>query len=67
MHPDAALKEIGMAVEGVYTCVSAMQEARRTGVELPIAQGVFAIVYEGQSPQRAVQELMQRAVKEEHL
>jgi glycerol-3-phosphate dehydrogenase (NAD(P)+) len=67
MHPDEARKEIGMAVEGAYTCLSAIQLARQTGVELPISAGVYAIIYEGQSPQRVVQELMQRAIKEEHL
>jgi glycerol-3-phosphate dehydrogenase (NAD(P)+) len=67
LDPESALKQIGMAVEGAYTCLSAIQDAHGKGVELPICQGVYSIIYEGKSPQQAVHELMQRAVKEEHL
>ncbi len=65
--PEKAKEKIGMVVEGAYTCVSALQLSRELGVEMPIAEAVNKIVYEGFSPKDAVALLMQRAIKQEHL
>jgi len=51
--------------EGVKTAKSIEQLARRLGVEMPIAQEVFAIIYAGKSPQQAVRDLMLREAKPE--
>lgn len=65
--PDKAKKKIGMVVEGTYTCVSAIQLARKSGIELPIADAVYRVVYEGLTPLDAAKLLLGRNVKEEHL
>jgi len=67
MRPDAAREKIGMVVEGAYTCVSALQLARKVQVDVPITDAVYAILYEGMGPRDAVKALLQRAIKEEHL
>jgi glycerol-3-phosphate dehydrogenase (NAD(P)+) len=65
--PEKAKEKIGMVVEGAYTCVSALQLSKELGVEMPIAETVNRIIYEGFSPKDAVALLMQRTIKEEHL
>lgn len=65
--PEGARQKIGMAVEGIYTCVSALQLGRKHGIPIPITEVTHAIIYEGMHPKLAVQALLQRAIKEEHL
>lgn len=62
-----AQKRIGMVVEGAYTCVSALQLGKQYGVDLPIAEAVYQIIYQSMRPESAVSSLMQRTIKEEHL
>ncbi|MCB1112861.1 MAG: NAD(P)-dependent glycerol-3-phosphate dehydrogenase [Chlamydiales bacterium] len=64
---DEAREKIGMVVEGAYTCVSALQLSRQHGVNMPIAEGVKAIIDGKLKPDNAVQTLMERTIKEEHL
>jgi glycerol-3-phosphate dehydrogenase (NAD(P)+) len=56
-----------MVVEGAYTCVSALQLSKQLDIPMPITEMVHRIIYEGFSIQKAVQMLMDRAIKEEHL
>jgi glycerol-3-phosphate dehydrogenase (NAD(P)+) len=65
--PQEAQKKIGMVVEGAYTCVSALQLGRQLDIPLPITEMVHRIIYENMSIKIAVQRLMERAIKEEHL
>lgn len=65
--PTEAMKEIGMVVEGAYTCVSALQLAERHGIEMPIAEVVQKIISGELKPIEAVRALMKRSIKEEHL
>lgn len=64
---DEARKQIGMVIEGAYTCVSALQLSKQHQVNLPIAEAVNQIIYHGMKPLDAVKALMERAIKEEHL
>lgn len=64
---EQAQKEIGMAVEGAYTSVSALQLCREAKVSMPITETVYKILYEKLKPAEAVKILMQRDIKEEHL
>lgn len=64
---EEAQKKIGMVVEGIYTCVSAHQISKQLNIPMPITEMVYKIVYEGLSIKDAVQMLMGRTVKEEHL
>jgi glycerol-3-phosphate dehydrogenase (NAD(P)+) len=65
--PAQAQDKIEMMVEGVYTCVSALQLGQKNQIEVPITQAICSIVYQGMNPRDAVKALLQRAIKEEHL
>ncbi|GAA3853051.1 NAD(P)H-dependent glycerol-3-phosphate dehydrogenase [Streptomyces sedi] len=52
--------------EGVKSCRSVLDLARRHHVEMPITETVVGIVHEGTSPRVAVKELMSRTAKAEH-
>lgn len=67
LSPKEAKDKVGMAVEGIYTCVSARQLGKKDGIPVPITDAVYAILYENLSPKDAVKSLLQRAIKEEHL
>lgn len=62
---EAALDRIGMVVEGVRTTRAAVELGRRLGIELPIAEQVGRILFEGVAPAVALQELMTRPLKAE--
>ena len=52
--------------EGVRTARVAVELSARTGVELPIAQEVALILFDGKRPDHAVRDLMERELKPEH-
>lgn len=62
---DAAIAEIGQAVEGAKSARSIGKLADLAGVEMPICQQVYRILYEQLSPRDAVQELLARDIKAE--
>jgi glycerol-3-phosphate dehydrogenase (NAD(P)+) len=59
------LSEMTMVAEGVRTAKSAAQLARREGVEMPITQGVYEILYEDASPHDKLAEIMSRPPRPE--
>jgi len=67
LDPQSAKDKVGMVVEGMYTCVSALQLGQKMHIPLPITQAVYSIIYEKLNPHDAVQALLQRSIKEEHL
>lgn len=67
MSSEKALEQIGMVVEGAYTCVSALQLSKQHRVELPITEAVYQIIYKNLKPTDAVLSLMKRTIKDEHL
>jgi glycerol-3-phosphate dehydrogenase (NAD(P)+) len=52
-------------VEGVKTAKSAIDLARKLGVEVPICEQMYSILYEGKNPKNAVAELMTRQPRSE--
>ncbi len=62
---ERAQAETGQVAEGVRTTVAACALAERSGVEMPIAQQMRAVLYEGRTPRAAVEELMSRRLKRE--
>ena len=56
---------MSMVAEGVRTTESVYQLARRYGVEMPITEAVYQILFEGKAPRTAVHELMTRSAKQE--
>jgi glycerol-3-phosphate dehydrogenase (NAD(P)+) len=67
LSSDEAQKKIGMVVEGAYTCISALQLGKKQQVNLPIAEAVYQIMHQQMHARDAVNALMQRTIKEEHL
>ena len=55
-----ALGHSTMVVEGVRTTESVRQLAQRHGVEMPITEAVYAILFQGMDPADAVGHLMER-------
>ncbi len=51
-------------VEGVGTARSVPQLARRLGVEMPICESLYAVLFEGKPAVEAGRELMARAAPE---
>jgi len=62
---EEALQATESVVEGVATCKSVMSLAARHGVEMPIAQAVHAVLFEGQRVRTAIEHLMSRRLKPE--
>jgi glycerol-3-phosphate dehydrogenase (NAD(P)+) len=62
---EAAQKTIGQVVEGVLAARAVREVAQHAGVEMPICEQVYRVVYEGVAPKDAVKELMSRALKPE--
>jgi len=54
-----------MVAEGVKTCRGARELAGRQGVEMPITDAVYSVLYEGVSPREAVMGLMARELRDE--
>ena len=54
-----------MVAEGVRTTRSVRTLAQRFGIEMPITQAVYAILFERKSPTEAVHDLMTRSEKRE--
>jgi len=65
MAPAEAIRKVGMVVEGVNALPAAMQLIRRYQVQMPIIEGVNAIINEGQSPADVVQGLTSRRLQDE--
>ncbi len=59
------LSVMKMVAEGVRTSRSVRELARLKGVDMPITEQVYSILYDGKSPRVAVMELMTRRLKEE--
>ncbi len=62
---DEVLNSMKMVAEGVRTCRSAVALSHAFGVELPICQQVYHILFEGREPRTALEELMNREIKPE--
>ncbi len=59
------LENSGKTVEGAYTVRAIMEIKQRMGLDLPISEAVYRIIYDKLSPERAIKELMNRPLKSE--
>jgi glycerol-3-phosphate dehydrogenase (NAD(P)+) len=57
--------EMREVAEGVKTARATYELARRVGVEMPITEAVYQVLYEGKTPQQMAVELMERPLKGE--
>ncbi len=63
---DAILGEMVMVAEGVATCRSAVDLAKKHHTEMAIFSEVYNIMFEGKEPHQATEALMSRTIKGEH-
>ncbi len=54
-----------MVAEGVHTTVAARRISRALGVEMPISEEIYQVLYRGKPPKTAVEDLMSRTLKAE--
>jgi len=62
---EQARKEIGQEVEGIPTTLEIHQKARQLGVDMPITEQTYRVLYQGLSPESAVKALLERSQKHE--
>ncbi|MGH9773449.1 MAG: NAD(P)H-dependent glycerol-3-phosphate dehydrogenase [Candidatus Acidiferrales bacterium] len=62
---DEILGGMKMVAEGVGTTAATRALARRLGIEMPITEQMYAVLYEGRAPREAIRELMERRLKQE--
>jgi len=63
---DEVAREIGQVVEGVYAARAVHTVAVREGVDMPICEQVYRILYEDARPAEVVDNLMRRALRPEN-
>lgn len=64
---DEVVREIGQEIEGIATARNVQRLAARHGVEMPITEQTYRVLYEGLSPLEAVNNLLIREPKTETL
>lgn len=64
---DEVIAEIGQEVEGISAAREIHQLAAKHGIEMPIAEQVYKVLYEKISPATAVQNLLVREQKKEQI
>ncbi len=62
---DDIMKGAKTVAEGVKTSKAARELAKKFGIEMPIVEEVYQILYEGKDPKHALQDLMTRELKAE--
>lgn len=65
MTSDQILAEMKEVAEGVDTTRATVELARRSGIEMPIAEEMYRVLFEGKSPVDAVRALMMREPRSE--
>lgn len=63
---DQILENMGMIVEGVSTTKAAVELAEQLGVEMPITQTIYRVLYQGEDIKQAAKEIMLRDGKMEN-
>jgi glycerol-3-phosphate dehydrogenase (NAD(P)+) len=63
---EQAVSEVGKTVEGMHAAREVLQRAQQLGVEMPIVEQVYKILFEGNDPRESVQALLCREQKAEN-
>ncbi len=63
--PADAMDAVGAVVEGYYATKSAWMLSQQQGVDMPIVDAAYAVLYEGATAEEAVQKLLSRQKKAE--
>ncbi len=60
-----AMDSVGAVVEGYYAAASAWELAQKMGVEMPIVEAAYRVLYLGENPREVTQNLLLRRKKAE--
>ena len=60
IDPQEAMKEVGAVVEGYYAARSAWELGQRQGIDMPITEAAYKVLYEGMPVREAFSTLLQR-------
>jgi glycerol-3-phosphate dehydrogenase (NAD(P)+) len=60
-----AIDKVGMTVEGYSTTHTAYMLAQKAGIEMPIVNECYRVLFEGKNPNDAISDLMRRGKKHE--
>lgn len=63
---DDILENMGMIVEGVATTKAAKELSQQMGIEMPITETIYSVLYEGKEVKEAAKEIMLRDGKDEN-
>ncbi|EOH85755.1 NAD(P)H-dependent glycerol-3-phosphate dehydrogenase [Enterococcus villorum] len=63
---EEVLENMGMVVEGVHTTKAARELAQSMGIEMPITQSIYEVLYENKDVKIAAREIMLRDGKKEN-
>jgi glycerol-3-phosphate dehydrogenase (NAD(P)+) len=62
---EQAKKTTVSVIEGIATCKSVVELAKKHNVEMPITEAVYSILFEGKAVNQAIMDLMNRRLKSE--
>ena len=65
MAPKDAMEKVGAVVEGYYAALSAWELSRKQGIEMPITEAAYRVLYEGANAKDVVSRLLMRSPKPE--
>ena len=65
MPVEEAIREVGATVEGYFAALSAHQLSEKMGVEMPICESAYGVLYEGRPVELVVEQLMTRSKRRE--
>ncbi|MBR6596322.1 MAG: NAD(P)-dependent glycerol-3-phosphate dehydrogenase [Oscillospiraceae bacterium] len=65
MGVQEAMEEVGAVVEGYYAAQGAWELSRKQGIDMPITEAAYKVLYEGADPRIACEELLMRSRKAE--
>ncbi|GGE38675.1 glycerol-3-phosphate dehydrogenase [NAD(P)+] [Pullulanibacillus camelliae] len=63
---DETLEQMGMAVEGVRTAEAVHYLSEKEGIEMPISESIYDVLFNHKNPKVAVDELMNRDKRHEY-
>lgn len=63
---EESMEKVGAVVEGYYAAAATRKLALEAGIEMPISEQTYKVLYEGKDARQVVRELMTRDRKAEH-
>lgn len=63
--PQGAMEQVGAVVEGYYATKSAWELCRRQGIDMPIVEAAYQVLYENAEPRQVIRTLLLRRRKAE--